>query len=83
MIQDDPDAKKPESRQPIDISVVLEDADGHLASLPLGRYKLVQPQLEAQIWKLKLFERHGPSEPIPQSVIIPLADFAAASNDLT
>lgn len=72
-------AEKPQGRQPIDISVVLEDADGHLASLPLGKYKLVQPQLEAQLWKLKLFERNSPSEPVPQSVVMPLADFTTAS----
>ena len=75
----DSEGEKPEGRQPIDISVVLEDAQGNMASLPLGRYKLVQPQLEAQLWKLKLFERSAPSEPVMQSVVIPLADFVEAS----
>ncbi len=76
----EPPAGEDESqpRQPLDLTVVLEDAQGRAAKVRLGDYLLVQPQLRAQLYKAKPFERDAPSEPVPQSYVIPLADFVEA-----
>lgn len=65
----------PSLRQPLDLSVVLVDANGEEARAVLADTRLVQPQLKAQLYKLKLFESNAQSEPVLQSYVLPLADF--------
>ena len=78
------DGSQPEQRgaprQPVDLTVVLEDAQGRAGSVRLGDYLLVQPQLKAGLYKAKLFESKAPSEPVLQSYAIPLADFVEAGD---
>lgn len=66
-------------RQPIDLTVLLEDGAGQTAALPLSRYLPVQPQLYGRLYKAKLFEPFSSGEPVLQSYVLPLADFAAAN----
>jgi len=66
-------------RQPIDLTVLLEDGAGQTAALPLSRYLPVQPQLYGRLYKAKLFEPFPSGEPVLQSYVLPLADFAAAN----
>ena len=42
-------AQKDETPEPIDLTVEIEDAAGRTARLALGRFKLLQPQIEAQV----------------------------------
>jgi hypothetical protein len=69
---------------PIDFTVEFVDADGHVARMPLSRYGAVRRPLEARIYR-----RAGRDEQrfqnifeyVPQTFVLPLADFAAASPD--
>lgn len=72
---DPPKAAGP--RAPLDLTVTLEDAAGQISALPLSRYKPVQPQLTARLYKLSLFEPYTRGDPVMQSYAIPLADFKA------
>lgn len=73
--QENETGKSPAPRQPIDLSVALADASGETAQVILSDYHMVQPQLEAELFKLKLFEKYDPAEPVLQSYALPLADF--------
>ena len=66
-------------RQPIDLTVLLKDASGEAAALPLSRYLPVQPQLIVRLYKFSLFEPKATAEPILQSYVLPLADFVQAN----
>ena len=72
-------AKEPPMRQPTDLTIVLEDAAGQQARLPVSARMPVQPQLEAQIWKSPLLAKQDLSEAVMQSYRFPLADFAAVN----
>lgn len=69
------------ARQPIDLTVVLEDSQGNTASLPVSTFMPVQPQIKTQIYKHALFENNKPSEPVLQGYVMPLASFAAENSD--
>ena len=66
---------------PIDFTLELEDADGHVARTPMSRYGPVRRPLEAHIYR-----RAGRDEQrfqnlfeiVPQTYVVPLADFGAA-----
>ena len=63
---------------PIDFTLELEDADGHVARTPMSRYGPVRRPLEAHIYR-----RAGRDEQrfqnlfeiVPQTYVVPLADF--------
>ncbi|HVZ49365.1 MAG TPA: hypothetical protein VG916_11315, partial [Gemmatimonadaceae bacterium] len=65
---------------PRDYSIELVDSDGHTARMPVSRYGMVRRPLEAHIYR-----RAGRDEErfanifeyVPQTYVIPLADFAA------
>jgi predicted dienelactone hydrolase len=65
-----------EPRQPIDLTVELVDLAGHTARVPLASVRLVQPQLDAVVWKAWWNPRR-----LPDTVLgtweIPLARFVA------
>jgi len=69
---------------PIDFTVELVDADGHVARAPISRYGALRRPLEAYIYR-----RAGRDstrfqnifEYVPQTYVLPLADFAATSPD--
>ena len=66
---------------PIDFTLELEDADGHVARTPMSRYGPVRRPLETHIYR-----RAGRDEQrfqnlfeiVPQTYVVPLADFGAA-----
>lgn len=62
------------ARPPIDLDVELVDKAGHEARLPLSSERLLQTQIETDIWKLKL--RMSPRrEVIFQTFVMPFAHF--------
>jgi dienelactone hydrolase len=61
----------------IDLTVELADRAGRTVRLPLSRYAFLQPQVEAQVVKSRLFVDVKPAEPVFQLFALPLADFAA------
>ncbi len=69
---------------PIDFTVELVDADGHVARMPLTRYAPVRRPLE-----VRLYRRAGRDEQrfqnlfeyVPQTFVLPLADFATSTPD--
>lgn len=70
----------PAVRQPVDLSIIVEDAQGQSAVLPLSQYALLQPQIRVKLYKDNLFKQNDlGSEPVLRSYSIPLADFAAAN----
>jgi hypothetical protein len=75
------EAKPPEDapRQPIDLTVQVEDAAGAVAALPLSQYRPVQASLPAGLYKAGAFSQGAASESILQSYALPLADFARAN----
>lgn len=79
-----PKSKEEADTIPIDFTVELTDADGHTARMPISRYGPVRRPLE-----VRLYRREGRDEQrfanifeyVPQSFVLPLADFTAASAD--
>jgi dienelactone hydrolase len=75
------DAPKP----PVDLSIVIVDAAGVSASLPLSRYGAIRRPLETRVLRRADIERtRFPShaEVVLQNYSIPLADFVAAAPTL-
>lgn len=86
-----PTAKKPAPKKkeepdktPVDLTVEVTDAAGQVASVTLSRYGIARHPLEANIYR-----RRGRDsarftnnyELVPQTFLLPLADFAAANRD--
>jgi len=79
-----PPAKKKEEPDltPIDLTVELVDTAGHVARLPLSRFGIARKPLEARIYLRKGRDASRFSdifELIPQTFVMPMADFTAAS----
>ena len=74
--------KKDETPKPIDLTVEIEDAGGRTARLPLGRFRLLQPQIEAQVAKAAWLSDEKPSELVFDTFEIPLAAFGEATPGL-
>jgi dienelactone hydrolase len=68
-------AKKDENPKPIDLTVEVEDGEGRTARLPLGRFRLVQPQIEAQVAKAQWLAEVQRSELVFDTFELPLAAF--------
>ncbi|UCH61426.1 MAG: hypothetical protein JSV61_08060 [Anaerolineales bacterium] len=67
---------------PLDLTIELVDASGESAQLSLSNYVGIYPKLPARFTKWPLWERElysAPSEPVLQTVSIPLADFTVAN----
>ena len=77
---DDPNGGK----VPIDLTVELVASNGQVARLPLSHASPLQPALNVTFTKWPFLERAGyqsPLEPVFQTFVIPLSDFAKASPD--
>ncbi len=78
-----PPKEKPDST-PIDLSVELVDAAGHVARVPLSRFGVPRRPLD-----VRLYRREGRdaqrfasiSEMVPQTYVIPMRDFSAVTAD--
>jgi dienelactone hydrolase len=75
-------AKKDETPKPIDLTVEIEDAAGRTGRLPLGRFRLLQPQIEAQVTKAAWLSDQKPSELVFDAFELPLAAFREATPGL-
>ena len=80
--RDEEAKKEDEPREPIDFTVEVEDAAGRTARLPLGRFRLLQPQIEAQVAKAAWMASEKPSELVFDSFEVPLAAFRETTPDL-
>jgi hypothetical protein len=69
-------------REPVDLSVEVQDRAGVTARLPLSHFSWLQPQLEVQVRKADMFNSTKKSEPVFQSFAFPLTDFVAVSPEL-
>lgn len=76
------DARSDDGTEPIDLTVELRDAAGQNASLPLSHFALLQPQIEVQVMKAAFMNDTAEAEPVFQSFVFPLADFAAVNPNL-
>ncbi|HSG43336.1 MAG TPA: hypothetical protein VLA72_09290 [Anaerolineales bacterium] len=68
---------------PLDLTIELVDAAGESAQLSLSNYVGIYPKLPARITKWPLWEQKiypAPSEPVLQTVSMPLADFVATNS---
>jgi pimeloyl-ACP methyl ester carboxylesterase len=67
---------------PMLLSIEVTDADGARATLPLARYGVARRPLEVTVYKVKGEDQSSfgsLAELIPQSYVIPLADFRTAN----
>jgi dienelactone hydrolase len=72
-------AAKDDTPKPIDLTIETEDEDGHTARLPLGRFRLLQPRIEAQVAKAAWLSDEPPSELVFDAFEMPLAAFREAT----
>jgi len=69
------------TKEPIDFTVELVDADGTVARVPLSRVRSLPPAFKVRFTKWDLLERtayHRPWEPVFQTVELPLTLFKEA-----
>ena len=77
--------KKPKEKPdetPVDLTIELVDAAGHIARLPISRYGIARHPLEANVYIRKGRDASrftNNYELIPQTFLMPLADFAQAA----
>ncbi len=77
-----PKKKEEADSTPVDLTIEMTDASGHVARLPLSRFGTIRRPLEARV-----FRRAGRDaqrfanifELVPQTFVLPLAEFAKAS----
>ncbi len=69
------EAKKDEPPKPIDLSVEVEDGEGRTARVPLGRFRPLQRQIEAQVAKAAWLSDQKPSELVFDAFELPLSAF--------
>jgi len=80
-----PEPKKPkedEDQPPVDMTVELVDATGHVARLPLSRYGVARHPLVANVYRRRGRDASrftNNYELIPQTFLLPLTDFAQSA----
>ena len=75
--------KEEPDQTPIDLTVELVDTAGHVARLPLSQFGIARRPLDTRIYRRPGRDAARFStifELIPQTFVIPIADFAAASS---
>ena len=72
-------APKPKPDQPLDWTVVVTDAAGHVARLPLSHDQLLYPQIKGQTRRIAALVTQPPSEIVLRRYRFPLRDFAVAN----
>ncbi len=72
---------RPGTGDPLDLTVVIEDRDGHQARVPLDTFSLLQPQLEYYPLKARMLKSSDglPHEPTFQRFEFPLRQFTEAN----
>ncbi len=76
-----PDTKQPapNEREPIDLTLEVQDRAGETARLPLSHFALLQPQLRGRLGKLDFMSIIPSSEAVFQTFEFRLADFTKAN----
>jgi dienelactone hydrolase len=82
-----PKAKEPKKKEepdetPVDLTVEVVDAGGHTARLPLSRFGIARHPLDARIYRRAGRDAQRFTniyELVPQTFVMPLADFARAA----
>jgi hypothetical protein len=72
-----------DDENPTDFTVMLESANGAEARLPVSRFRVLRPSIPVRFTKLEYLDRllyKEPSEPVFQSVDLPLRDFMEAGS---
>lgn len=82
-----PDAEEsdrpgPDDQPPLDLTLVVADAQGREARLPLSHFSLLQPPLPARLGKADFMSILPLTEIVFQSFEFPLATFTAVNPDL-
>lgn len=75
--------KEDPDQTPIDLTVELVDTAGHVARLPLSRFGVARKPLDSRIYRREGRDAQRFStmfEVIPQTFVMPIAEFAAASD---
>ncbi len=75
------DQEADEEPEPIDLTIEMTDLDGNSATLTLGHFSLLQPQIKVQTRKARFLGRSAPSEVVFQSFAYPLRDFVVVNPD--
>ena len=79
--------KKPKEKPdetPVDLTIELVDTAGHIARLPISRYGVARHPLEANVYRRRGRDASrftNNYELIPQTFVMPLADFAQSAPD--
>jgi hypothetical protein len=79
-----PKKKEEPDLTPIDLTIELTDQAGHVARVPLSRYGVARHPLDARIYRREGRDATRFStiyELIPQTFVMPLADFQQAAPD--
>jgi hypothetical protein len=79
-----PKKKEEPDLTPVDLTIELTDSAGHVARLPLSRYGIARHPLDARIYRRAGRDASRFStiyELIPQTFVMPLADFARTAPD--
>jgi dienelactone hydrolase len=77
-----PKPKEKPDETPVELSVELVDTAGHAARLPLSRFGIARKPLDARIYRREGRDAQRFTniyELIPQTFVLPVADFAAAT----
>ena len=77
-----PKPKEKPDETPVELSVELVDTAGHTARLPLNRFGIARKPLDARIYRREGRDAQRFTniyELIPQTFVLPVADFAAAA----
>jgi hypothetical protein len=75
------DDRRPGSPGLMDLSVVLEDAEGRTAAAPLARFSRLLPRFEARLGRDGMLRTEGTSETVLQDIEVPLAELAGGAGE--
>jgi dienelactone hydrolase len=79
----DDDAETDEKPGTTDFTIAMESENGGVARLPLSRFGVLLPPIDVRFMKLELLDKRfykNPSEPVFQSIRLPLSAFAAQNS---
>ncbi len=61
--------------EPIDFTIIIEDATGNTASMCLSDFSALQPEIGVRVWKSQFINEETLSENVFQTYYFPLEDF--------
>jgi dienelactone hydrolase len=79
-----PKKKEEPDKTPLDLTVEVSDAAGHIARLPISKYGIARKPLEANVYRRRGRDKArftNNYELVPQGFLLPMADFVKATPD--